>query len=86
MHSESSFNVQAVSSKSYQGLMQIPWKIPYPDVNVLIGAKIFNDKLKQANGDYRKALVLYKGWAINHPEGNRQADKVIRLARKLKEI
>jgi len=86
MYSESSFKPNAVSSKQYQGLMQIPWKIPYQDVNVLIGAKIFTEKLKQTNGDYRKAVTLYKGWAIDHPEGRRQADKVIVLARKLKEI
>ena len=83
MYSESSFKPQAVSRKSYQGLMQIP-RSREPmhrdeDVNTLIGAKILVEKLKITDGDYRKAITIYKGWAVDHPEGKRQADKVILL-------
>lgn len=85
MYSESSFQPKAVSSKQYQGLMQIPQKVHYPDANCLIGARIFLEKLKITDGDYRKAIIIYKGWTIDHPEGKRQADKVLSLARKLKE-
>lgn len=85
MYSESSFQPKAVSSKQYQGLMQIPQKVHYPDANCLIGARIFLEKLKVTDGDYRKAIIIYKGWNIDHPEGKRQADKVLALARKLKE-
>jgi hypothetical protein len=56
------------------------------DVNTLIGAKIFMEKLKITDGDHRKAIIIYKGWKLNDPEGKRQADKVIALARKLKEV
>ena len=86
MYSESSFKPNAVSSKQYHGLMQVPQKVHYPDANCLIGARIFLEKLKITDGDYRKAITLYKGWPINHPEGKRQADKVIVLARKLKDV
>lgn len=89
MFTESSLDTKAVSSKNYQGLMQIPPKwaslSKYEDVNVLVGAKIFQEKLKITNGDYRKAIILYKGWAINHPEGIKQARKVLALNSRLKE-
>ena len=86
MWTESSFKMNAVSGKNYQGLMQIPQRIHDEDINCLIGAKIFVEKLKITQGDYRRALILYKGWALNHPEGKRQADKVIQLTMKLKEV
>ena len=85
MYTESAFDPSAVSSKNYQGLMQIPWKIHYEDANALIGARIFLEKLKITNGDYKKAIIIYKGWTIDHPEGKKRADIVIALARKLKE-
>jgi hypothetical protein len=85
MYSESSFNPKAISCKNYKGLMQIPQAIYYVDANVLIGANIFIEKLKITGGDYRKAIIIYKGWKIDHPEGKRQADKVLSLTRKLKE-
>lgn len=86
MHSESSFNTKAVSSKNYQGLMQIPQKVPWEDVNVLIGARILLEKLTVTRGNVRNAIVLYKGWPPGSAEGNRQASKVIDLANKLKEM
>jgi soluble lytic murein transglycosylase-like protein len=88
MYSESSFDPKAISSKHYQGLMQIPPSNNHlhqeEDVNTLIGAKILLRKLDATKGNIRSAIVLYKGWPIDHPEGKRQADKVMRLARLLK--
>lgn len=65
--------------------MQIPQNVFYEDANTLIGANIFKEKLKITNGDYKKAVILYKGWELSHPEGRRQADKVIKLTMKMKE-
>jgi soluble lytic murein transglycosylase-like protein len=85
MYTESSFNPKAVSNKAYKGLMQIPYSVYYEDANVLIGARIMLEKLKITNGDYYKAIILYKGWSPNHPEGKRQARKVLDLATRLQE-
>lgn len=41
------------------------------------------EKLQITDGDYHKAIILYKGWPTNHSEGKRQATKVIDLAIKL---
>jgi soluble lytic murein transglycosylase-like protein len=84
MYSESSFKPNAVSSKQYKGLMQIPQSVYYEDANCLIGARILTEKLKITDGDYRKAIIIYKGWPIDHPEGKRQADKVIIMAMKVR--
>ena len=84
MWSESSFKPNAVSSRNYRGLMQVPYSVYYEDANVLIGARIFVEKLKITKGDYRKALVLYKGWPLGDPKGLAQADKVINLTLKMK--
>jgi hypothetical protein len=86
MYTESSFNVKAVSSQGYNGLMQIPYKIFEEGQNTLIGTNILMDKLHLAKGDYRNAVILYKGWALSHPEGKRQADKVVLLTNKLMEV
>jgi len=83
MFSESSFKTHAVSKKQYKGLMQIPHAVYYEDANVLIGSRIFTEKLFLAKGDYRKAIVLYKGWSSDHPEGWRQADKVLHISKRL---
>ena len=91
MYTESSFKKKAVSSKNYQGLMQIPQKIHYPDANCLIGSRIFLEKLEMANGDKRKAIGLYKGygsyiekkWTVSK-EGYMKADHVLRIAHKIK--
>ncbi len=85
MYSESSFNVKAVSSKNYQGLMQIPQKVHYEDANTLIGAKILIEKLAIAKGDMKTALILYKGWKVSDSKGQQKANSVLALAKKLKE-
>jgi soluble lytic murein transglycosylase-like protein len=81
---ESSFNPRAVSSLNYHGLLQIPQKVYYGDANCLIGARILQEKLKLAKGDYHKAIVMYKGYPIDGLRGKYQANKVMRIARLLK--
>lgn len=83
MFTESTFHPNVISPKGYQGLMQIPYYVPYMDINTLIGVRIFKQKLKLADGDMVKALCWYKGWKITDAEGIKQARKVIRLYRLL---
>ena len=85
IYSESSFKKNALSKKNYKGLLQIPQNVPYEDANILIGARIFLEKLAITKGDYRKAIILYKGWPLNHPKGKKEADKVIKLTVNIKE-
>ncbi len=85
IHSESGFNPNAISKKNYKGLAQVPFAVFYEDANVLIGARIFMEKLEITKGNYHKAIILYKGWPIDHPEGIRQADKVLNLTKRIKE-
>ena len=86
MHSESSFKRDIISTKNYKGLLQIPQSVFYEDANTLIGARIFLEKLAITKGNYKEAIILYKGWALNHPEGQRQAEKVLNLTRRLKRV
>jgi len=83
---ESNFDVKAVSSKGYRGLMQIPHKIYDPDTNILIGAKIFNEKLMMAKGDTVRAIILYKGYGDNYAKGKIQAEKVLSLYHRLRHM
>ena len=80
---ESNFNVWAVSSKGYKGLMQIPHAVYYPDANIIIGAHIFNEKMRIANGNLKKAICLYKGYDYDTDYGRRKAELVITLYKKL---
>lgn len=86
MHTESTGNTRAVSSKGYKGLMQIPYAVYYADANMLIGAHIFNEKMVQAKGDVVKAILLYKGYPLGSERGLQQAKKVLALYHKLKEV
>lgn len=84
MYTESAFDKEAVSVSGYYGLMQIPSKyndIAYIDVNVLMGARIFKEKLYMTHGDIRKAIILYKGWKVTDEKGIYNADKVIRISK-----
>ena len=74
---ESSGDVHAVSCKGYNGLMQIPQKVFYPDANVIIGSRIFLEKMKIANNNVEKAIILYKGYEIGSKRGREQAKKVL---------
>jgi soluble lytic murein transglycosylase-like protein len=85
MFTESRGIEKATSSMGYKGLMQIPWPVYYTDANVLIGAHIFNEKMKITNNDMKKALCLYKGYPINSERGIQQANKVIKIYAKLLE-
>lgn len=64
--------------------MQIPHTIYQEDANVLIGAHIFNEKMKQAQGNIIKALCLYKGYPVDSDRGYIQARKVLTLYEKLR--
>lgn len=75
---ESGFNENAISNKGYKGLMQIPVKVP-SDANILIGSRIFREKMALTDGDVEKAICLYKGYRIGSKDGIKQAKKVIRL-------
>lgn len=86
MFTESAGNKRAISSLNYKGLMQIPYPVYYADANMLIGAHIFNEKMKIANRDVEKALCLYKGYPIGSKRGLQQARKVLRLCQKLSEV
>ena len=86
MYTESTGNAKAVSSKGYKGLMQIPFAVYYTDANLLIGAHIFNEKMKQTNRNLIHALCLYKGYPIDSERGIMQAKKVIALKNKLQMI
>ncbi len=86
IHSESGFNEKAVSSRGYKGLMQIPYAVYYQDANILIGARIFQEKLTLTKGNVIMAIILYKGYANDIVRGRMQAEKVLQLYRKLKEM
>jgi hypothetical protein len=86
MWTESSGKLKAKSVSGYSGLMQIPFKVHYADANMIIGAHIFNEKLKQSKGDVIKAICLYKGYEINSSRGVMQANKVLALRNRLKQV
>lgn len=84
IYTESTFKEHAVSEKSYKGLMQIPQEIPYADANILVGARILEDKMRLAKGDLRTALAMYKGGKDN-PQARRYALHTIGLYMRLKD-
>ena len=86
MYTESTGNPKAVSNLNYKGLMQIPWPVYYTDANMIIGAHIFNEKMRIANRNVEKALCLYKGYPIGSTRGLQQARKVLKLYDKLSEV
>ena len=86
MYTESTGNRKAISNMGYKGLMQIPWPIYYTDANMIIGAHIFNEKMRIANRNVEVALCLYKGYPIGSDRGLQQARKVLRLSEKLSEV
>lgn len=81
MKTESNFKRYAVSSKNYQGLMQTPGHSGYPDIDVLWGARILQEKLRITNQDLPKALALYKGG--NNKMARQQAREVLKLWEKV---
>lgn len=82
MFTESNFNFKATSNKGYHGLMQTPTATKqWADVDVLMGARILQEKLKFANGNMLEAISLYKGG--RNTVAKTQARKVISLYRKI---
>lgn len=81
---ESEFRERAISSKGYKGLMQIPFDIYEPDANILIGATIFKEKMRLANGSVTRAIILYKGYDLDSKRGREQADAVLEIYKTLR--
>lgn len=79
---ESEFVKTAKSPKGYKGLMQTPVATYYEEVDILYGAMIFQEKLRNANGDTLRALALYKGG--DNPAAWKEARKTMALYIKLK--
>lgn len=65
VESESEFKINARSKKGYKGLLQTPTATGYPEVDILHGACILQDKLKETKGNFKSALILYKGGGKN---------------------
>jgi soluble lytic murein transglycosylase-like protein len=86
MYTESTGDPRAKSSMNYRGLMQIPWPVYYTDANMIIGAHIFNEKLKITNRNVERALCLYKGYPVGSERGLMQARKVLRICDKLSKV
>ena len=85
-YSESSFKLNAISRAGYHGLYQIPQRIKDPLKNAKVGMDIFDEKMKLAKGDYRQALILYKGFRDNPKRGGMIADRVLAQTKRLKEV
>ena len=62
IETESGFKGNVVSPEGYRGLMQTPWaSIKWPDVDILLGVRILEDKMRITNNNLPRALALYKG-------------------------
>jgi hypothetical protein len=78
MDTESGFKKDAVSSDGYMGLMQTPWaSTKWPDVDILLGVRILEEKLRIANNNLPLALALYKGG--DNRLAHRQAGETLRI-------
>jgi hypothetical protein len=72
------FDYKAVSEKGYKGLMQTPWaSMRWADVDILLGAKILQEKLKLSENNLLEALRLYKGG--KNATATRQAKRTIEV-------
>lgn len=78
MDTESGFRKDAVSSKGYRGLLQTPWATAkWPDVDILLGVRILEEKLRITNNNLPLALALYKGG--DNRLAHRQAGETLRI-------
>ena len=85
MDTESGFKKDAVSSEGYMGLMQTPWaSTKWPDVDILLGVRILEEKLRIANNNLPLALALYKGG--DNPLAHRHAGETLRIYQDLLKI
>jgi len=77
-----SFDYKAVSEKGYKGLMQTPWaSMRWADVDILLGAKILQEKLELSGNDLLEGLRLYKGG--KNRTATRQAKRTMAVYEKL---
>lgn len=76
---ESNFNPKAKSSLGYYGVSQIPWRLPWTDVQVVSGIRIFKEKVRIAEGDVWEAVLRYKGYSVGSSRGWEQVRKVRKL-------
>ena len=82
---ESGFKKDAVSSEGYMGLMQTPWaSTKWPDVDILLGVRILEEKLRRANNNLPLALALYKGG--DNRAAHRQAGETLRIYQDLLKV
>lgn len=78
MYTESGFKKDAVSSEGYMGLMQTPWaSTKWPDVDIMLGVRILEEKLRIAKNNLPLALALYKGG--DNPLAHRYAAETLRI-------
>lgn len=82
---ESRYMENAVSRKGYKGLTQIPWFVPWADMNITAGIRILREKYDQT-GDVIKSIIAYKGYRIDDPRGKQQAEKVLHHWREMREL
>lgn len=83
IYTESNFKENALSPKGYHGLAQIPWKIPWPDINLTIGARILKEKMLISGNNTVKALMLYKGYPLKSQRGYKKSVAVLKLRKYL---
>ena len=82
MYTESGFRKDVVSSKGYMGLMQTPWASnKWPDIDIMLGVRILEEKLRIAKNNLPLALALYKGG--DNPLAHRQAGETLRIYKDL---
>lgn len=79
---ESEFKMNATSRKGYKGLLQTPYATKTSaNADIMLGAEILKEKLRENNNNLRKALAAYKG-GVNVPMAQRQANEVLVLYEK----
>jgi len=86
METESNFKAEARSELGYYGLSQIPWDIPWTDLNIIIGVRIFEEKVKKSKGNIREAIKRYKGFSTNNANSWKATKKVIERYSHLKKL
>jgi len=85
MDTESGFRKDAMSSEGYMGLMQTPWaSTKWPDVDILLGVRILEEKLRRTNNNLPLALALYKGG--DNRLAHRQAGETLRIYQDLLKV
>jgi soluble lytic murein transglycosylase-like protein len=81
------FKLNAQSPKGYKGLMGTPGNKTtgqYPDVDILHGVHILEEKLTETNGNMLNALTLYEGG--NNPSARKHAIVICQDYQKLAKI